>query len=688
MSTSELITRHHLTLKAIIYIRQSTLHQTITNQESLKLQYALKQRALELGWHEDKIDIIDSDLGLTGAEAKHREGFKSLLTQVTLGEVGLILSFDVTRLSRNCSDWYPLLDICGYRHCLIADREGIYDPGNLNGRLLLGLKGQLAEVELSTIRARLTAGLLNKAQRGELVLSLPVGLSRNHLGQVEKDPNREVQDSIQRVFTVFLRVKTLAQTLAYFNQHGLMMPRYEQFHQLQWRKPTLSTLSNVLKNPAYAGIFVYGKTSTSKIGPAATDKVTRKLPPEQWKIVIPHKYPAYICAELFDKIQDMLKQNYAEYTRNKTRGVPRQGAALLQGIIFCGACGHKMVVQYKGGNRYLCNYLRSQYRTPVCQYIPADAVDTYVVNAFFQALSPIELNAYEAALKEQETEQQLLLKAQQQKLERLRYQAKFAESQFNQVDPNNRLVAAELEKRWEQALRELKQAEKIPEEKLQAKNTPVISEEMKLAFSNIGKELPKLWNKPDLSRKQHKDFLRCLIDKVVVHRKERDTLSIRIIWKGGDTTTAIINIPVGSFNQLSCARELEQKIITLSEQGENDVSIAQQLTARGYRSPLKMHVLPNTVRTIRLKHRILQNESQSHQLNKAGYLSVTQIAEKIGVGRHWVYDRINNGRIKVNKNVEANAYLFPDSYDTLKQFNQLKNGHLYNLDFREEYQDA
>ena len=243
--------------------------------------------------------------------------------------------------------------------------------------MLLGLKGQLAEVELSTIRARLTAGLLNKAQRGELALSLPVGLLRNCLNQVEKDPNREVQDSIQRVFNIFLQVKTISQTLAYFNKHGLMMPRYDKFKQLEWRKPTLATLSNVLKNPAYAGTFVYGKTRTSKIGPSAVDKVTRKLPPEQWKIVIPNKYPSYISTDVFDKIENMLKQNYAEYTRNKTRGVPRYGAALLQGIIFCGACGHKMCVQYKGGNRYLCNHLRTQYRTPICQFLSADSIDEF-----------------------------------------------------------------------------------------------------------------------------------------------------------------------------------------------------------------------------------------------------------------------------------------------------------------------
>lgn len=687
MSISELITSKHLALKAIIYIRQSTLHQTLTNQESLKLQYALKQRALDLGWREDNIEIIDADLGLTGAEAGHREGFKSLLTQVTLGEVGIILSFDVTRLSRNCSDWYPLLDVCGYRHCLIADRDGIYDPGNMNGRLLLGLKGQLAEAELSTIRARLTAGLLNKAQRGELALTLPIGLSRNVLEQVEKDPNREVQESIRRVFDTFLRKKTISQTLVYFNKHGFMMPRYDKFHQLQWRKPTLAALSCVLKNPAYAGTFVYGKTNTSKIGPLATDKVTRKLPKEHWKVVIPHKYPAYISPEVFDKIQAMLKENYAEYNRNKTRGIPRQGSALLQGIIFCGACGHKMVVQYKGGNRYLCNYLRTQYRTPICQFIPADSVDKYVIQAFFEALSPIELDAYEASLKNQDIENETVLKSHKQKLERLRYQAQFAEAQFNQVDPNNRLVAAELEKRWEQALHDLKEAEKIIEQKSKETYSIEISDEIKLAFRNIGKQLPAIWNKPEISRKQRKEFLRCLIDKVIVNRKERDSLSIRIVWRGNETTTASINISVGSFKELSFAKEMEKKIITLSQQGENDKSIAKKLTDQGYRSPMKSYVLPSTVQTIRLKHRILQNESQSHRLDKEGYLSVSQVAENLRVDKHWIYDRIHNGRIHINKNAEMNAYLFPDKHETMKLLNQLKNGQLYSVDFREEYQD-
>src|SRR5512132_1784603 len=228
MSTSELITPHHLIRKAIIYIRQSSPHQVLTNQESLRLQYALRERAVELGWRTEEIEIIDGDLGLSGAATHYREGFKELLTRVTVGEVGIIFSVEVQRLSRNCSDWYPLLDICGYKHCLIADRDGVYDPGTPNGRLLLGLKGQLSELELHTIRARMTAGLLNKAQRGELALQLPTGLERLPTGKVVKNPNREVQDRIQLVFTTFLKRGSASKVLEFFKLHDLQLPRRDR----------------------------------------------------------------------------------------------------------------------------------------------------------------------------------------------------------------------------------------------------------------------------------------------------------------------------------------------------------------------------------------------------------------------------------------------------------------------------
>ena len=255
MSTSELVTPQHLARKAIIYIRQSSPHQPIDNQESLRLQYALRSRALELGWAASSIELIDCDLGTTAASAEHREGFKELLTQVTLGEVGLILSFDVTRLSRNCSDWYPLLDVCGYRGCLIADRDSVYDPASPNGRLLLGLKGQISELELHTIRARLTAGLLNKAERGDLALTLPIGLVRDPSGVVHKHPDREVQSRLALVFKTFLQQRSASQVLRTFNAQQLLLPRRDRFGEVVWRQPTVPAILSILKHPAYAGAF-------------------------------------------------------------------------------------------------------------------------------------------------------------------------------------------------------------------------------------------------------------------------------------------------------------------------------------------------------------------------------------------------------------------------------------------------
>lgn len=360
MTTSELITTSHLSRKALIYIRQSSPQQAVSNQESLRLQYALHQRALDLGWPETAIEIIDSDLGTTAASAEHREGFKEALAQVTLGQVGIILSFDVTRLSRNCSDWYPLLDLCGYRDCLIADRDGIYDPGSPNGRLLLGLKGQISELELYTIRAWMTAGLLNKAQRGDLALTLPVGLVRDSSGTIHKIPDLEVQSRLSLIFDMFLRLRSANQVLRAFKRDNLSVPRRDRFGDVVWRKPSVSAILSILKHPAYAGAFTYGRTRTLRTGSGPHQVRQQLLSKEDWKICVQDKYPAYINWETYEQIQAMLKENYAEYNRNQTRGVPRPGKALLHGIVYCGQCGHKMVVQYKTGTRYLCNSLRQQ----------------------------------------------------------------------------------------------------------------------------------------------------------------------------------------------------------------------------------------------------------------------------------------------------------------------------------------
>lgn len=686
MSSSEAVTLQHLARKAIIYVRQSTPHQVLANPESLNLQYALRVRATDLGWHPDDVEVIDSDLGLTGSAARNRQGFKDLSARVTLGQVGIILSSEVTRLSRNCSDWYPLLDVCGYKGCLIADTDGVYDPATINGRLVLGLKGTLSEMELHTIRGRMTAGLLNKAERGELALMLPTGLVRDERGIVHKEPNVEIQDRIGSVFKTFLRARSASKVLRFFNEADLLLPRRDRFGDVAWKKPTISAILSILKNPAYAGAFVYGKTSHATIhGPERTVTTARRLPMDEWKIRVNDKYPAYVEWEIFEEIQAMLKDNHAEYDRNKTRGVPRAGKALLHGIVYCGECGHKMVVQYKGATRYLCNYLRQQYGVAVCQNLPADPVDVVVVEAFFEALSPVELDLYSEAIAAREQANEEVEGARRQQLERLGYQAELARRRFERVDPENRLVAAELERRWEEALRELKEAEEteaVRRDHQRERLAPVgLTEELKETFSAMGRKLPGIWDTALLSRQQKKALLRCLIEKVVVNRVAPDLLRTRIVWRGGQSTTFEVPVTVGSFADLSGAEEMERLTLELFGEEKSDEEIARHLSELGHRSPRGEYVLPSTVRAIRLRHRLFREQHQSHPRNVAGYLTVTQLARKLEVSNHWVYDRIYNGRIRIAKDAARGLYLFPDEPGTLELFRQLTEGKLHHLRF-------
>lgn len=681
MKTSELVTPQHLSRKAVIYIRQSSPNQLIHNQESLKLQYALKQRALELGWEPTSIETIDRDLGITASTAEHRAGFKEMIAQVTLGTVGIILSYDVTRLSRNCSDWYPLLDLCGYRSCLIADRDGVYDPGSANGRLLLGLKGQISELELHTIRARLRAGALNKAQRGELEVRLPVGLVRDPQGVVHKHPNQEVQDRISLVFQTFLKVKAASQVVKTFHQEQLLIPRQNRFGDIIWKAPGTAAILSMLKNPAYAGAFVYGRTQQVRSASNPHKTIAKRVPLSEWKILVNNKYPAYISWETYEQIQAQLQDNYAEYNHQKNRGIPRQGSALLHGLTYCGECGHKMMVQYRRASRYICNYRHQRYHEPVCQSMLTERIDKHVVQSFFEALSPLELDAYTAAVSAKQQSKNLIQAAQRQQLERLRYQVALAERQYNQVDPDNRLVAAELERRWEEALREFKRAEASSMIQVPSQFPAQLSSELTAAFMDIGKKLPELWQTEALTRTQKKALLRCLIDKVVLHRIFGDTIRIRIVWKGGDFTVTDLAVPVGALSTLSNSAELERHIRDLSQQGLDDQRIAEKLTQAGFRSPSQLTLLPSTVQRIRLKHRIFKQRAPSHPRQVQGYLTIPQLAATLNCSAQWIYHRIKQGLIIITRDDSSKLYLFPDQPDTLTQFQALRDGTVKKLYF-------
>ncbi len=340
-------------------------------------------------------------------------------------------------------------------------------------------------------------------------------------------------------------------------------------------------------------------------------------------------------------------------------------------------------------NPVICNYLRRQYGVAVCQYIPADPVDARVVEAFFEALSPMELDAFARALATQKEKDEKLCHAHQQQIERMRYEAALAERQFNRVDPDNRLVAAELENRWESALASLRKAERVHEQLQRDAATPEnLSPELKDAFRSIGESLPGLWKKGLLSSQHKKALLRCLIDKVVIHRCARDYVQARIVWKGGDTTTLKIPINVGSFTELSSADEMERIILNLSRSGESDEKIAEYMTELGYRFPLREHVLPSTVQTIRLKHRLFQKRSQSYPRRIQGYLTVPQLTKLLDIPARWMYCQIDKGNIRIKKDEKTGLYLFPDTPETLERLKKLRDGEIRQLAFLRGHQDA
>ncbi|MBP9764566.1 MAG: recombinase family protein [Gammaproteobacteria bacterium] len=681
MKTNSFITNNHLSKKAIIYIRQSTMHQVLTHKESLKMQYSLKDQALQYGWRKEQIEIIDSDLGVTATSSENREGFKYILAEVALEKVGIIFSYDATRLSRNCSDWYQLLDICSFRGCLIGDTDSIYDPKVMNCRLLLGIKGQLAELELNTIKSRLIAGRDNKAKRGELAVKLPVGLVR-HQKKVEKDPNLEVQHIINLLFSTFFRVKSASATLNFFNQKVLLIPRYNEFNKLCWKKPTRSDILCFLKNPAYAGTYAFGKTQSISCDKDFRKKRSKTMSQENWKYTIHNQYPCYISWEQYQQIQSILKENLNVYLKNSS-GTPKKGSALLQGLVYCGKCGHKMVVEYNKGKTYICNHLNRNFGGGLCQTILAIGIDEKVTEAFFDVISDISLNAYDKIISKKEQDIMQLNTVREQKIKRLKYECQLAENRYNQADPNNRLVSDELEKRWESALIELKNAEQ--ETAYDTNKFVPIPNDLKDAFIDIGKKLPLIWNKNVLDFKNKKQFLRCLIDKVVLNRVKCDEVTTRIVWKGGEVTALSMPLKVHALKDVSHYETIRNIIVTAYSEHKTDTQIAQILNERNFKTPSLEPMTSEFVQRWRLTYRIVRPRGGTNAPLFKGLLTIRQLCDLLNLPRYWIGDRIRNGQIRVLKHKQQGCYVFPNTKETVKKFKLLVAGKVRSLNFLKEY---
>ena len=608
MSALECIQAGHLNRLAIVYVRQSTPHQAAHHQESLRLQYGLVERARACGWEPDRIRVLDADLGRSGRTTDGRPGFQELVTLVTLEHVGILFAYDVTRLARNCTDWYQLLDLCGCRQCLVGDQDGIYDPAVPNGRLILGLKGLISELELHTLRRRMTDGLLQKARRGELSQRLPAGLERDPLGQVVKHPDQEVQGRLALVFDTFLRLGAMSRVVRFFNHQGLRLPRIDPLGDIVWRPATTQAVYAILQNPAYAGAYARGRRCGATV---AGKRVVHRVPRPQWPICVRDKYPAYIDWTTFEKIQAMLQDNYSDYQDKQSRGIPRSGTGLVAGIVYCGECGHKMTVHYGSGVHYACDFLRTKYQSgPSCQRVTATPIDEHVARAFLDALTPAEQDAYAEALSLMQREATQVRQARQQQIDRLRYQAQLAERQFSRSDPDNRLVSAELERRWETALRDLRTAEEAWQQESRDPATPsVLDPETRQSVEEAGLQITRMWQENQLGLARQKALLRCLVDKVVVRRLTVEAGEVRVVWKGGDVTTAVVPLPTASWSGLSAAGKIEEDVVRLARQGKTDREIAGELTRQGCRSPRTSGVSAHMVLRIRLRRRVLRDRT-------------------------------------------------------------------------------
>lgn len=545
MNRPEKIQAQHRQRQALVYIRQSTLRQVAENRESRDLQYQLVQRAQALGWPEGQVVAIDDDLGKSAITAANRPGFQAVVTAVGLGQVGIILVTDVSRLARNCSDWYQLLDLASLRGTLISDPHSLYDPRDYNDRLLLGLKGTFSEAQWHQMRQRLRAAQFNKARRGELATLLPVGYERTEAGDVVMIADREVQNAIHLVLSQFESLGSARQVLLFFRQQQLELPRQIQSGldqgTVEWVKPSYQAVYRILKHPAYAGAYTYGKRQSIRLPGASGQVVTRSLPMSEWAVLHQGAFPGYITWEQYLRNQEKLRINGRQARWHE--GPPRKGCGLLQGIVWCGRCGRRLQTRYSNQPAYVCQGAQTTYGEPLCQNFMVPHIDEAVAHLFLAAVAPARLEAALATLTEVASQRQRLSQQWQQRLERARYEADLARRRYERVDPDNRLVAIELEQRWEEKLQILSNLTQEWEEVQAQALQPLTADDREL-IRQLATDLPALWQANTTTFAERKRLLRCLIQDVTLDASSQPGFSlIYIRWHTGTTTVVAAERP-------------------------------------------------------------------------------------------------------------------------------------------------
>lgn len=608
---SDKITDEHLQRLAIVYVRQSTQHQVLEHRESTARQYALADRAAALGWPAAAVEVIDEDQGRSGSSAEGRSGFQRLLAEVSSDRVGLILGLEMSRLARSCKDWHALLELCAIYRTLLADADGLYDPSHYNDRLLLGLKGTMSEAELHILKSRLQQGMWNKAARGEVLNHAPIGYVRTIADDYAIDPDEQVQAVVRLIFEQFTRCGSLNGLLRWLVRHDVKLPVRPHFGanrgELEWRRPNRVTLLNILHHPIYAGAYRWGHREVDprkKVpGKPGTGRTFNAY--DECRVLIRDRFPAYIRWDDFEKNQYKLAENC---TLGQTLSVPRHGPSVLAGLLICGRCGHRMLVGYTNATgqktlRYSCQREAIDYGADVCQSLSGVVLESFVVERLLQAVSPASLELSLAAAADIERERKQLDDHWQQRLTRSRYEVEQARRQYAAVDPEHRLVARELERRWDEALR--------ADEQLQAdyvrfaRDCPTrLSPQEREQILALAEDLPALWHADSTTPEDRQTIARLLLEQVAVTVEgNTDRVDVELRWAGGFVSHHTVFRPVQKYEQLSNYDELVARIDTLRAERKTLSEIAATLNAEGFHPPKRTRQFTTAILSRYLRER-------------------------------------------------------------------------------------
>lgn len=646
MNMDQKVTAVHLSRNAYLYVRQSTLRQVFENTESTQRQYALRQRAVALGWPEEQIIVVDCDQGHSGASTADREGFQKLVAEVGVGKAGIVMGLEVSRLARNSTDWHRLLEICALSDTLILDEDGLYDPGHFNDRLLLGLKGTMSEAELHVLKARLQGGILSRARRGELKMPLPIGLVYDHEGKVILDPDRQVQQSIRCFFQTFRRTGSCRSTVRSFRREAVKFPKRWRAGSgdVSWDQLTYSRALDTLHNPRYAGAFAFGRVRSRKGADGKTHYQT--MGPEQWSVLIKEAHPGYIGWVQYEQNLRRLSENAAALGLERKAGPPREGSALLQGMVVCGRCGRRMTIRYHQRNNrltpdYVCQREGIECAKKICQTVPGAGVDEAIGKLLMQSITPLTLQVALNVQQELQTRAAEFKRLRQQEVQRARYQAEQARMRYMHVDPNNRLVADTLEADWNHKLRALSEAQQTYEK--QCGNSDIApTEEQKAKVLSLATNFPKLWKHPKTSDRERKRMARLVLEDVTLIRSQT-TINVQVRFKGGANKTFTVSVPPRYWELRKTKKEIIEQIDRLLDD-HTEGEIMHILNERGWRSSSNN---PFTLRIIHTLRRDYGLRTRYDRLRSRGLMNAREIAKMIrcdpGTVKLWRHKGVLNG---------------------------------------------